>query len=281
MVWTKDYTTEGKSLIAQRNLCLSLPVYQVMYAGRECKGTTQRHQRWIVHRCQRHRRLLQKSELSAKLTPAAEVGQGRRYRHCNSHENAQRPLTRPDQRPLRPPKLLQTKTALFSSGGLKCLWSWCVGCVWMQFFMAVPMTSSAAMADLGSRRYRQFIPFNFLLSLAAPHLHGFLVLVTSDKFIAGVIVTADNLSPVSTINLSPVSTTPAITENPWQELNFLQVLLTPLNSFMPVSLTPVININSQISQQIFAKNSKRPQWRPGGHWFMKKTEIENLMSDSL
>jgi hypothetical protein len=55
--------------------------------------------------------------------------------------------------------------------------------------------------------------FYFLLSLAAPHLHGVLVLVTGDKFIAGVVVTADNWSPVSTINLSPVSTTPAITEN--------------------------------------------------------------------
>jgi hypothetical protein len=41
---------------------------------------------------------------------------------------------------------------------------------------------------------------------AAPHLHGVLVLVTSNKFIAGVVVTGDNFSPVST--------TPAITENP-------------------------------------------------------------------
>ena len=80
--------------------------------------------------------------------------------------------------------------------------------------MAVPMTSSAAVADFGGRRYRRFIPFNFLLSLAAPHLHGVLVLVTGDKFTAGVVVTADNWSPVSTINLSPVSTTPGITENP-------------------------------------------------------------------
>jgi hypothetical protein len=78
-----------------------------------------------------------------------------------------------------------------------------VGCVWIQLFMAVPMTSSAAVADFGGRRYRRFIHFNFLISLAAPHLHGVLVLVTGD-----------NWSPVSTINLSPVSTTPAITENP-------------------------------------------------------------------
>jgi hypothetical protein len=71
-----------------------------------------------------------------------------------------------------------------------------------------------AVADFGGRRYRRFIPFNFLLSLAAPHLHGVLVLVTGGKFIAGVVVTADNWSPVSTINLSLVSTTPMITENP-------------------------------------------------------------------
>jgi hypothetical protein len=54
----------------------------------------------------------------------------------------------------------------------------------------------------------RFVPFNFLLSLAAPHLHGVLVLVTGNKFIAGVIVTGDNCSPVSlspAINLSPVS----------------------------------------------------------------------------
>ena len=39
---------------------------------------------------------------------------------------------------------------------------------------------------IGGWRYRRFIPINFLLSLAAPHLHGVLVLVTGDKFIAGV-----------------------------------------------------------------------------------------------
>ncbi len=69
------------------------------------------------------------------------------------------------------------------------------------------------------------------------------VLVTGNKFIAGVVVTGDNCSPVSlsratklspvslslvtkllpvllspVINCSPVSTTPAITENLWQRL---------------------------------------------------------------
>jgi hypothetical protein len=63
----------------------------------------------------------------------------------------------------------------------------------MQLFMVVPMTPSAAMADFGGRRYRRFIPFNFLLSLAAPHLHGVLVLVTGNKFITGVVVTGDKV----------------------------------------------------------------------------------------
>ncbi len=49
----------------------------------------------------------------------------------------------------------------------------------------------AAVADFGGRRYRRFIPFNFLLSLAAPLLHGVLVLVTGNKFIAAVVVTGD------------------------------------------------------------------------------------------
>ncbi len=153
---------------------------------------------------------------SAKLTPAAEVGHGRRYCHWNSHEKAQRPLTRSETPEAA--KTTANQNGFFSFGGLRGLWSRCVGCAWMQLFMAVPMTSSAAVADFGGRRYRRFIPFNFLLSLAAPHLHGVLVLVTGKKFIAGVVVTADNWSPVSTTNLSPVSTTPAITENPWQGL---------------------------------------------------------------
>jgi hypothetical protein len=79
------------------------------------------------------------------------------------------------------------------------------------------MQLSAAVADFGGQRYHRFVPFNFLLSLAAPHLHGVLVLVTGNKFIAGVIVTGDNWSPVSltpVINLSLVSMTPGITENP-------------------------------------------------------------------
>ncbi len=56
--------------------------------------------------------------------------------------------------------------------------------------MAVPMTPSAAVFDFGGWKYHRCVPFNFLLSLAAPRLQGVLVLVTSTKFIAGVIVTA-------------------------------------------------------------------------------------------
>jgi hypothetical protein len=59
----------------------------------------------------------------------------------------------------------------------------------MQLFMAVPMTPSAFVSDFGGRRYHRFVPFNFLLFLAAPHLHSVLVLVTGNKFIVGVVVT--------------------------------------------------------------------------------------------
>jgi hypothetical protein len=135
---------------------------------------------------------------------------------------------------------------------------------------------------IGGRRYRPFIPFNFLLSLAAPHLHGVLVLVTGDKFIAGIIVTADNWSPMSTINLSLVSTTPAITENPWQGL-IAGVVDTAEQLFAGV-VTQVININTLIFPRIFEKIQNGPNGILGGlgdtdSW--KKTEIENLVSDSL
>jgi hypothetical protein len=96
--------------------------------------------------------------------------------------------------------------------------------------------------------------FNFLLSLAAPHLHGVLVLVTGNKFFAGVVVTGDKfLLGVSNTGdkfiagdndtgeqLSPVTTTPA--KN-----------LLPVTLFSPVSLTPMINIHSRISPRIFEK----------------------------
>jgi hypothetical protein len=73
-----------------------------------------------------------------------------------------------------------------------------VGCLWMQLFMAVPMTPSAAVADFGGRRYRRFIPFNFGSSpppWRPCSCHQFIagVIVTGDKVIAGVVVTGDKL----------------------------------------------------------------------------------------
>jgi hypothetical protein len=49
-----------------------------------------------------------------------------------------------------------------------------------------------------------------------------------------------------------------------QAINFSPVLLTPLNSISPVSLTPVININSQISPRIFEKIQKGSNGILGG-----------------
>ena len=49
-----------------------------------------------------------------------------------------------------------------------------------------------SVSDVDRRRYPQFVPLNFLLSLTAPHLLGVLVLVTGYKFIAGVVVTGNN-----------------------------------------------------------------------------------------
>ncbi len=77
----------------------------------------------------------------------------------------------------------------------------------------VPMdaTFHGGSNDTDSRRYHRFVPFNFLLSLAAPHLYGVLVLTKGNKFTAGDNDTGDNCSLVSMTpvrNLSPVSTTP-------------------------------------------------------------------------
>ncbi len=112
----------------------------------------------------------QRSALAAKLSPAAEVGHGRRYCHWNSHENAQRHLTNPDQRPRRPPKYFKPKRhylVLAASGAsdqdvwgvFGCNYSWR-----FQWHHRRPWPNSAAVADFGGWRYRRFIPFNFLLS---------------------------------------------------------------------------------------------------------------------
>jgi hypothetical protein len=52
-------------------------------------------------------------------------------------------------------------------------------------------------SDFGGRRYQLFVPFNFPPVFAAPHLHCILILVTGNKFIAGVVVNGDKCSPVS------------------------------------------------------------------------------------
>jgi hypothetical protein len=67
-------------------------------------------------------------------------------------------------------------------------------------------------------------------------------------------------------------------------INFSLVSLTPMNSLSPVSLTPVININSQISPRIFEKIQKGSNGIFGGLGdtdSLKKLEVENLVSDSL
>ena len=58
-------------------------------------------------------------------------------------------------------KVTSNQNGIISFGGLRGLWSRCVGYFWMQLFMAVPMTPSEAVADFGGRRYCRFIPFNF------------------------------------------------------------------------------------------------------------------------
>ncbi len=68
-----------------------------------------------------------------------------------------------------------------------------------------------------------------------------------------IFVTDFQWSPVSLIpvkNLSPVTTTPAITFSP--------VSLTPLNSLLPVSLTPVITLSPVTTTPV--NNYRQWQW---------------------
>ncbi len=72
----------------------------------------------------------------------------------------------------------------------------------------------------------------------------------------------DNCSPVllsPAINLSPVTTTPAITENLWKGL-IADIVdsLTPMNNLSSVLLTPVINIHSRISPDVSTKFNTAP-----------------------
>ncbi len=115
--------------------------------------------------------------------------------------------------------------------------------------MAVPRTPLAAMFDFDSRRYHRFVPFNFLLSLVTPHLHDVL-----DKFIPGGLETGDKciagINDTSTLKISDKdSSLVSLTSM----INLPPVSLTPVNSLLPVMLTLVINIHSQISSQIFKK----------------------------
>ncbi len=61
----------------------------------------------------------------------------------------------------------------------------------LQNYLRPSKSATAADIVIGTamktRKAAKAIPFNFLLSLAAPQLHGVLVLVTDNKFIAGVI----------------------------------------------------------------------------------------------
>jgi hypothetical protein len=109
------------------------------------------------------------------------------------------------KRPLRPPKLniplgFEVVSAASGAsyidvqGAYGCNFSW-----WFQWYHRRPRPTSAAGSNEtnSGRRYQWFVPFNILPSMAAPHLHGVLVLVTGNKFIAGVVVTGDNCTLVS------------------------------------------------------------------------------------
>ncbi len=68
----------------------------------------------------------------------------------------QRHPTHPDKRPLKPPKLNITISVSSSFGGLRGLLLRCAVYLWMQLFMTVPMTPSAAVSDFGGWRYLRF-----------------------------------------------------------------------------------------------------------------------------
>ncbi len=110
------------------------------------------------------------------------------------------------------------------------------------------MTPMAAVSDFGGQRYHGFVSFNFLLSLAAPHLHG--VLVTGNKFIASVVVTGNKFiggGAVTGVNDSGEKSIAGINDT-GDYCKSVKSLVTvpPVNSLLWVSLTPVINIHSRI-----------------------------------
>ncbi len=103
-----------------------------------------------------------------------------------------------DQKPLRPPKRNNAVLVWSSFGGLRGLWPRWVRCLWIQLFIAVPMTSSAAVSDIDGRRYRRFSP---ILGSSPPPWRP-LFLSPAKKIIADVVVTGDNWKSLIHENLT-------------------------------------------------------------------------------
>ncbi len=117
----------------------------------------------------------------------------------------QRHSIHPDQRPLRPAKLNITILVWSNFGGLRGILSRCIECLWMQLFMGIPMTPSAAVSDFSRRRYLWFIP---ICRKNRP--------LSSIQFITGSVVDTGAVNSLSAMsltmanNLLVVSLTPAI-----------------------------------------------------------------------
>jgi hypothetical protein len=113
---------------------------------------------------------------------------------------------------------------------------------------------------------------------------------TGGKFAAGVVDTGGNLPPASltpVANLPPVSTTLAKMDEKFATgvadtggkfatgvVDTGGKIAAGVVDVPPVSLIPVVHLDSRISPRIFEKNSKRSKWNSlglGGNRFMKKT----------
>ncbi len=84
------------------------------------------------------------------------------------------------------------------------------------------------------------------MSIDTPHTLITDVVVTGDKFLAGINDTGDHRKSVTRLIASV-------------NINLSPVFLTPLNNLSLVSLTPVINIHSRISSRIFKKTRNGPK----------------------
>ncbi len=122
------------------------------------------------------------------------------------------------------------------------------------------------------------------------------VVDTREKFITGVVVTGDHCSAVSltpVIYLSPVvSTTPPITENLWKKLiagvvdtgdKIFSGVIDPAEQFIAgVVDTAEKHSFAIISANFWKKSNPNGTLRgPRDNDSWKKTEVENLVSDSL